>query len=133
MTTVASSCTSASPIPKLRSSSSSKVKNVGPGAAANTATLSSTLHLLPLVACRVSASKLAQTLMLATNHQLGLAIHSLLPHPSPHRKCILVCTSKNEVDLRFLREVASVNKAAATRSSAWLSQSGLKSTGTAAP
>src|SRR5271155_4703738 len=98
MTTVTSSCTSASPIPKLRSSSSSKVKNVGPGAAANIATLSSTLHLLPLVACRVSASKLVQTPMLATSHQLGLATHSLLPRRSPHRKCILVCTGKHEAE-----------------------------------
>src|SRR5439155_22705373 len=106
MTIVASSCTSGSPIPKLRSSSSSKAKNVGPGAAANIATLSSTLHLLPLVACRVSVSNLVQTPMLATSHQLGLATHSLLPRRSPHRKCILVCIGKNEADLKLLSEAA---------------------------
>lgn len=39
----------------------------------------------------------------------------------------------NEADLRFLSEVAGVNKEVATRSSAWLSKSGLQSIGTAAP
>jgi hypothetical protein len=130
-TTVASSCTSASPIPKLRSSSNSKAKNVGRGAAANTATLSSTLHLLPLVACRVLVSRLAQIPMLATSHQLWPATHSLLPRPSPHRKCIVVCTGKNETDLG-LSEIAGVNKAAAIRSSSWPNRGSLQSIGTAA-
>ena len=131
-TTVASSCTSASPIRKLRSSSNSKVKNAGPGVAASTATLSSTLHLLPLVACRVLVSRLAQIPTLATNHQLWPATHSPLPRPSPHCKCILVCTGKNEADLRLLSEVAGVNKAAATRSSAWPNRGSLQSIVTAA-
>jgi hypothetical protein len=131
-TTVASSCTSASPIPKLRSSSNSKVKNVGPGAAANTATLSSTLHPLPLVACRVLVSRLAQIPMLATSHQLWPATHSLLPRLPPLRKCIHFCTGKNEADLRLASEITGVNKAAATRGSAWPNRGSLQSIGTAA-
>jgi hypothetical protein len=67
--------------------------------------------------------------MLVTSHQLGLATLLLLARPPPHRKCILVCSWKIEADLSLYSEVPGVNKAVATRSSAWPTQGGLQSIG----
>lgn len=52
---------------------------------------------------------------------------SLLPRPSHHRKCILVCSCKIEANLRSYSELPGVNKAVPTRTSAWPTQGGLQS------
>jgi hypothetical protein len=128
---VVSSSTCALPIRKLKSSSSSRAKNVAPGVAENIATLLSTHPVLPSGACSALVNRLARTHTSATNQQPGLAPHSLLPHPSPRRKCTFICSGKNEADLSF-SEAPSVNKAIPPHGGAWPTQGDLQCIGTTA-
>lgn len=57
---------------------------------------------------------------------------SLLPRPSPHRKCILGCLFLDVADPSFCSEVPGVNKAIPLRNNAWPIQGGLQSIGNAA-
>ena len=57
---------------------------------------------------------------------------SLLPRPSPHRKCALTGQHDDETDLLLHREMPGTNKAInVARNTAWPTQGGLPSIGTA--
>lgn len=131
--TMASSFAFDLPIPKLRSSSSSRVKNVATGAAANTATPSNTPRRRHSQDFKVVLIIRAPTA--ATSLRLEPVTTSPLPRPSHLRKsCLPVnfCFSLPLIkplvaDIHFHRENAGNKAVPNARANAWPMQGGLQS------